>query len=144
MVDINKIDGDDVRAIMLKKPEILEKLMGIKINRDTIQTEIWIPCNPGRAKLDMVFEDIKGIHYTVKIAYKEKLLNAIRHPNVWQWRWCEHNKLPQDKVIPVLVIEEDAVVNADPKSKAKMEEFAGTTLVVYQYKIEDIAKELEA
>ncbi|MFH2013223.1 MAG: hypothetical protein ABIJ37_11100 [Pseudomonadota bacterium] len=144
MVDISKLDGDDVRGLFLKKPEILGKIMGITINKDTVKFEHWIATNPGRARIDFVFEDTAGKHYTVKVAYKEKLLNAIRHPNVWQWRWAEMNKLPIDNVVPVLVIEEDAVVNADPRSKEMLKSFDDTTLVVYQYKIEDIAKEIEA
>lgn len=138
MVDVEKITGNDVRDILMKKPEILERLIGITMDRDTLKNEHWIDVHPGRQKLDFYFQDTEGKHYVVKVAFKEKPLNALRHPNIWQKRWAEINKLDIEQVVPILIIDEETV-NADPKSKKDFDGFRHIKII--QYKIADIAKE---
>ena len=139
MVDVEKVTGNDVRDIMLKKPEILERLIGITMDRDTLKNEHWIDVHPGRQKLDFCFQDTEGKHYVVKIALKERPLNAVRHPNIWQKRWAEINNLDIEQVVPILIIDEETV-NADPRSKKDLGDFSHVMTI--QYKIADMAKEL--
>jgi len=128
-----------VRDIMLKKPEILERLIGITMDRDTLKNEHWIDVHPGRQKLDFCFQDTEGKHYVVKIALKERPLNAVRHPNIWQKRWAEINNLDIEQVVPILIIDEETV-NTNPRNKKDLDDFSHVTTI--QYKIADMAKEL--
>ena len=139
MVDVEKVTGNDVRDIMLKKPEILERLIGITMDRDTLKNEHWIDVHPGRQKLDFCFQDTEGKHYVVKIALKERPLNAVRHPNIWQKRWAEINNLDIEQVVPILIIDEETV-NTNPRNKKDLDDFSPVTTI--QYKIADMAKEL--
>jgi hypothetical protein len=139
MASVESITGDHVRDIMTKKPEIMERLIGITMDRGTLKSEHWIDVHPGRQKLDFCFQDTEGKHYVVKIALKEKPLNAVRHPNIWQKRWAEINKLDIEQVVPVLIIDEETV-NTSPRNKKDLDAFSH--VITIQYKIADIAKEL--
>ena len=139
MASVESVTGDNVRDIMMKKPEILERLIGITMDRGTLKSEHWIDVHPGRQKLDFCFQDTEGKHYVVKLAFKERPLNAVRHPNIWQKRWAEINKLDIEQVVPVLIIDEETV-NTGPRNKKDLDAFSH--VITIQYKIADIAKEL--
>jgi hypothetical protein len=139
MVDVEKVTGNDVRDIMMKKPEILERLVGITMDRDTLKNEHWIDVHPGRQKLDFCFQDTEGKHYVVKIAFKERPLSAVRHPNIWQKRWAEINNLDMEQVVPILIIDEETV-NTNPRNKKDLDTFGHIRTI--QYKIADIVKEI--
>ena len=140
MADVKSMDGNDLRDLLNKKPELLERLIGITIDRDTFKNEYWIDVHPGRQKIDFCFQDTEGKHYVVKVALGERLLNAVRHPNIWQKRLAEVNKIDVDSVVPVLIIDEDAI-SSNPRSKKELAGFSH--IKVIQYKAADMAKELE-
>ena len=140
MVDVESIHGNDLRDLMTKRPEILEQLMGISIDRDTFKNEFWIEVHPGRQKIDFCFQDTEGKHYVVKFAYKEKPLSAVRHPNIWQKRLAEINNMDEDDIVGVLIIDEETV-NTSPRNIKDIEAFPHIRAIMY--KIADMAKELD-
>lgn len=138
MADADSFTGDDLRDLLLKKPEIMERLIGITIDKSTIKNEHWIDVHPGKQKLDFVFEDTGGKHYTVKVAMGERPLSAVRIAAIWAKRWAEMNKIDEDLVIPVLLVDEETV-KADRRAQGDLDEFPHVTSI--QYKTADMAKE---
>lgn len=139
MADFKVAIGDDVRGIMSKKPEIMERLIGITIDRDTLKAEHWIDVHPGRQKIDFVFQDTEGKHYVIKVAKGERFLNAVRMPNIWQRRWAEIHNIDIEQVVPVLLVDEETV-GSSPRNQQDLDAFSHITTI--QYKAADIEKEL--
>ena len=140
MADVKSMNGNDLRYLLNRRPELLERLIGITIDRDTFKNEYWIDVHPGRQKIDFCFQDTEGKHYVVKVALGERLLNAVRHPNIWQKRLAEVNKIDIESVVPILMIDEEAI-SSNPRSKRELAGFPHINVI--QYKVDDMAKELE-
>lgn len=139
MVDANSIHGNDVRELFVKKPELLAKLTGVDIRLDTVKDEHWIDVQPGRQKIDFYCEDNEGKHYVIKVAFKEKPLNAVRHPNIWQKRVAEIYEIDPDNVFGILLIDEETVTS-NPRNQKDIDAFPNIKTVMY--KIADIIKEM--
>jgi hypothetical protein len=139
MVDANSIRGDDIRELFVKKPEVLAKFAGVDIKLDTVKNEHWIDVKPGRQKIDFYCEDNEGKYYVIKVAFKEKPLNAVRHPNIWQKRVAEMYEIDENKVLGILLIDEETVTSS-PRNQKDIDAFPNIKTV--QYKIADIIKEM--
>ena len=140
MADVDSFTGNDLRDLLLEKPGIMARLIGITIDESTMKNEHWINVHPGKQKLDFVFQDTEGKHYTVKVALGERPLSAVRIAAIWAKRWAEINELDEDLVVPVLLVDEETV-NADPRAAGDLKEFPHVTSI--QYKIADMVKEVD-
>ncbi|MFH1624146.1 MAG: hypothetical protein ABID54_03200 [Pseudomonadota bacterium] len=133
-----EIKWEEIIKLFQRKPELVERYTGIKINRDTLVTDYRIK-SARNVRSDMIFFDTEGKEYMVKVDYKQSPYFGLRDVSLWAKRYAEDKGVAMRDVIPVLISDEETV-----KSYQNIKELDRFRIQYVTYNISDILKEFES
>ncbi|MFH2013242.1 MAG: hypothetical protein ABIJ37_11200 [Pseudomonadota bacterium] len=133
-----EITGEDVIKLFQSKPELVEKYLGVKINRDTLVVDYRL-ANLRNVRTDMIFADTEGKDYIIKINYKQNPSFGLRDVALWAKGYAEYKRVSEWDIIPALILDEDSL-----NSCRSIKELDRYKVKYAVYKVSDILKELES
>ena len=133
-----EITGKDVLKLFQRKPELIEKYLGVKINRDTLAVD-FILANLRNVRTDIIFADTEGRDYIIMIHYKQNPSFGLRDVFLWAKGYAQYKRLPVTDIIPALITDEDSI-----NSYRSIKELDRYKIKYVTYKVSDILKELES
>jgi len=133
-----ELKWEDVIKLFQDKPELVEKYLDVKINRDTYVIDYKIKSARG-VRSDMIFEDMEGKEYIVKINYKQSPMFGLRDVSLWNKRYAEDKGLHMNDIIPGLICDEESV-----NSYHNVKELDRFKIKYATYKVSDILKEFDS
>ena len=129
---------EDVIKLFQRKPELVEKYTNVKINRDTLVTDYKIK-SARNVRTDIIFSDMDGKDYIVKVNYKQSPFFGIRDVSLWNKRYAEDKGVHMDEIIPILLVDEESV-----NAYHNLKELDRFKIRYVTYKNADIEKELQS
>jgi len=129
---------ESVIKLFQNKPELVEKYLDIKINRDTLVIDYKL-ASARNVRTDMIFSDTEGKDYILKINYKQSPFFGVRDVSLWAKRYGEDKGVSYHDIIPILIVDEEAVT-----SYHNIKELDSFKLKYVTFKVSDILKEFES
>ncbi len=133
-----EITWEDIIKLFQRKPELVEKYLDVKINRDTLVVDYKL-ASARNVRTDIIFADTEGKDYIVKINYKQSPFFGIRDVSLWAKRYAEDKGVPMMDVIPALIVDEESL-----NSYHNIKELDRFKIKYVAFKVSDILKEFES
>jgi len=132
-----ELTWEDVIKLFQTKPELVEKYLDLKINRDTLVADYKIKA-ARNVRTDIIFEDTDGNSYIVKINYQQSPMFGLRDVSLWNKRYAEDKGVLMKEITPALICDEDCV-----NAYHNIKELNRWKIKYVTYKVSDILKEFD-
>lgn len=134
-----KIKELDVHKVLIQHPNMFEKILGIKIDKDSIQHHYQL--SERGDHIDFVFKDTSGLTYLVEVKLGVPPINVI--PQLYEHEYKKfieiNSDLDQNKIIPVIVTDNESTTDQDFNILSRL----NIRLCTYDInEIEDILKKM--
>lgn len=139
MENTKEIKELDVHKVFIDNPNIFEKILGLKIDKDSIEHHY--PLSEKGDHIDFVFKDSSGLTYLVEVKLNASPISVIPQLLDHEYKkFIEMNStLDKNLITPVIVIDNESVTDQDKDIFSRM----NIKLCTYKLtEIEEVLKEV--
>ena len=116
----NEIDEMSVHEAILRKPELIEKGLGVKVSLETIQRHYRL--SSSGEHIDFVFKDVSGITYLAEVKINTSPTDVIQQLMSHEYKkFIKLNEnIDRNKIVPVVIVDSDSVSKDDEDILARL------------------------